>query len=154
MKRPWPFALAVTALLLALGAPFLNLKLGTPDDRVLPPSADTREASDGSAPTSRRKRRSPCRSSPPESARPTTHATEIDDVRDRPVEGDGVARVDALTGSYIKRPARCSTPNLLSTRFAGETGTWLSVVPGGRTRSASKARSWCTTCATSTRRSR
>ena len=42
MKRPVPFALGVTLLLLALGAPFLNLKLGVPDDRVLPPSAFTR----------------------------------------------------------------------------------------------------------------
>ncbi len=46
MKRPWPFALGVTALLLALGTPFLSLKLGVPDDRVLPPSAFTRDASD------------------------------------------------------------------------------------------------------------
>ena len=37
MRRPLPVATAVIALLLLLGAPFLGIRLGTPDDRVLAP---------------------------------------------------------------------------------------------------------------------
>ncbi len=42
MRRPIPVATAVIALLLVLGAPFLDLRLTQPDDRVLPPGADGR----------------------------------------------------------------------------------------------------------------
>ena len=129
MRRPWPIALGVTLLLLALGAPFLGLKLGVPDDRVLPPSASTRAASDeirrnfssqeafavqvvadGIGPAQSR------------SAEIPQYALALSKV-------DGVARVDALTGSYAKG-AQIAPPNVLSARFAGSTGTWLSVVPG------------------------
>jgi putative drug exporter of the RND superfamily len=43
MRRPVPIGLAVTAFLLVLGAPFLSLKLGMPDERVLPASAVPRQ---------------------------------------------------------------------------------------------------------------
>ena len=46
MRRPLPIATAVIALLLLLGAPFLGIRLGTPDDRVLAPGADVRETHD------------------------------------------------------------------------------------------------------------
>ena len=46
MRRPLPVATAVIALLLVLGAPFLGIRLGTPDDRVLAPGADVRETHD------------------------------------------------------------------------------------------------------------
>ena len=41
---------------------------------------------------------------------------------------DGVARVDALTGSYVDG-VEVAAPGALSVRFADEAGTWLSVVP-------------------------
>ena len=44
MRRPLPIALAAIALLLFLGAPFLGLKLGLPDDRVLSESSEVRVA--------------------------------------------------------------------------------------------------------------
>jgi RND superfamily putative drug exporter len=47
MSRAIPVGLAIIALLLVLGAPFLGLKLGYPDDRVLPKSAQAREVGDG-----------------------------------------------------------------------------------------------------------
>ena len=46
MRRPIPIAVAVVALLLVLGAPFLNVKLGIPDDRMLPDSASARQVGD------------------------------------------------------------------------------------------------------------
>jgi RND superfamily putative drug exporter len=59
MRRPVPLGLAVTALLVALGLPFLGVRFGLPDDRVLPTSASAHQvgavirsqfAQDGDAP--------------------------------------------------------------------------------------------------------
>ena len=46
MRRSIPIALAIIALLLALGAPFLGIRWGFPDDRVLPASASARQVGD------------------------------------------------------------------------------------------------------------
>ena len=46
MRRALPIGLAVVALLLVLGAPFLGVKFGSPDDRVLPSSAPVRQVGD------------------------------------------------------------------------------------------------------------
>jgi len=46
MRRAAPVAVAVIALLLVLGAPFLGAKWGYPDDRVLPDSAPTHQLGD------------------------------------------------------------------------------------------------------------
>ncbi len=46
MRRPIPVALGVVAVLLLLGAPFLRVQFGTPDDRVLPESAPSRGVSE------------------------------------------------------------------------------------------------------------
>jgi putative drug exporter of the RND superfamily len=46
MRRSIPIGLAIVALLLALGAPFLGAKWGFPDDRVLPESASARAVGD------------------------------------------------------------------------------------------------------------
>ena len=43
MRRPWAFGLAVVAVLLLLGAPFLSVRFGLPDDRVLPASASSHQ---------------------------------------------------------------------------------------------------------------
>lgn len=46
MRRAVPVGVAVIALLLLLGAPFLGIKWGFPDDRVLPSSASARQVGD------------------------------------------------------------------------------------------------------------
>ncbi|BBX31207.1 integral membrane protein [Mycolicibacterium mageritense DSM 44476 = CIP 104973] len=46
MRRAVPVGLAVIALLLMLGTPFLGIKWGFPDDRVLPSSASARQVGD------------------------------------------------------------------------------------------------------------
>ncbi|WP_375002448.1 MMPL family transporter [Aeromicrobium sp. CTD01-1L150] len=46
MRRPIPIATVVTAFLLLLGAPFLNLNLGEVDERTMPESAHSRQVSD------------------------------------------------------------------------------------------------------------
>ena len=45
MRHPVPVAIGVVAVLLLLGSPFLRVQFGTPDDRVLPESAPSREVS-------------------------------------------------------------------------------------------------------------
>ena len=46
MRQAIPMGLVIIALLLALGAPFLGIKWGYPDDRVLPASSTARAVSD------------------------------------------------------------------------------------------------------------
>jgi RND superfamily putative drug exporter len=46
MRRSIPIGLAIIALLLLLGTPFLGIKWGFPDDRVLPASASARQIGD------------------------------------------------------------------------------------------------------------
>ena len=46
MRHAIPIGLAIVALLLVLGAPFLGAKWGFPDDRVLPQSASARQIGD------------------------------------------------------------------------------------------------------------
>ncbi len=46
MRRWLPIGLAVVALLVLLGLPFIRVKWGFPDDRVLPPSASSRQVGD------------------------------------------------------------------------------------------------------------
>ena len=46
MRRPWVFGLSVLAILLVLGLPFLSVRFGLPDDRVLPPSATAHQVGD------------------------------------------------------------------------------------------------------------
>ena len=46
MRRALPLGLAVVVLLLVLGAPFLGVKWGFPDDRVLPQSASAHQVGD------------------------------------------------------------------------------------------------------------
>ena len=45
-RRPWPFAIAATAVLLALAAPALGMRLGFPDAGNDPPETMTRQAYD------------------------------------------------------------------------------------------------------------
>ena len=46
MRRAIPIGVAIVALLLVLGAPFLGVKWGFPDDRVLPQSLSARQVGD------------------------------------------------------------------------------------------------------------
>ncbi|MGV1088166.1 MAG: MMPL family transporter [Mycobacterium sp.] len=46
MRRAIPVGLVIVALLLLLGSPFLRIKFGNPDDRVLPPSASAHQVGD------------------------------------------------------------------------------------------------------------
>jgi RND superfamily putative drug exporter len=128
MRRPIPVATTVIVVLLLLGAPFLGIRLGLPDDRVLGTGADVREAHQilrdeftaGEAAT--------IQVVVPALADPAAAEGDIAEYAAELSTVDGVARVDALTGSYLDGAA-VAGPNAASLRFANEGGTWLSVVP-------------------------
>jgi RND superfamily putative drug exporter len=131
MRRPIAIAGAVIALLLVLGAPFLGVHFGLPDDRVLPSSATSREVQTHIRTDFASEEASALSVVAPDAGPPG-------DARQQQVDGyaialstiTGVARVDAETGSYIAG-ALVAPPGPASARFTGGTtnGTWLSVVP-------------------------
>src|ERR687891_436314 len=129
MRRPWPIAIGVVAVLLVIGAPFLGARFGLPDDRVLPESSTSRQVQDqirehftsleasalsvvaiGAGPAGAE-----------QDAAVDRYAASLSSI-------DGVARVDASTGSY-QDGDRVFEPTAASARFVGDEGTWLSVVP-------------------------
>ena len=106
MRRPIPVALGVVAVLLLLGAPFLRVQFGTPDDRVLPESAPSREVS--------------------ETLRSEFEGNESESfpVVVQGIEGDVEAELSSLAAqvSTLDGVARVDTN-------AGDGSGWLSVVP-------------------------
>jgi putative drug exporter of the RND superfamily len=129
MRRPWPVSIAVVGLLLLLGTPFLGARFGLPDDRVLPESASSRQVQDQIRANFSTQEASALSIVSVEAG--PAGAIRDDDV-DRYAVAlssiDNVARVDASTGSY-QGGRRVFPPTDASARFAGEDGTWLSVVP-------------------------
>jgi RND superfamily putative drug exporter len=128
MRRPWPIALGVVALLLVLGAPFTGMRLGLPDDRVLPKDAPSRQVSE----VLRRDYASREAAAAPVVAQgvgdPKTRTNDITAYATTLSNVPGVARVDALTGSFAGgRLVFPATP--VSQRFYAPDATYLSVIP-------------------------
>jgi RND superfamily putative drug exporter len=117
----------VTVALLLLGAPFLGVQFAQPDDRVLPEGNPAREVSE--------------RLREDFSSRETNAFAVVTAGEDPVADGDvaaaaatlsgvdGVARVDARTGSYVDGTL-VFPAGAVSERFEGDAGTWFSVVPG------------------------
>ncbi|HEX2047795.1 MAG TPA: MMPL family transporter [Acidimicrobiales bacterium] len=125
MRRPVPVAAAVILLLVFLGAPFFRIAFGLPDDRVLPATATSRQVQDA------------IRTNFTSNEASALSVVAVDALIDpAAVDGyaadlsraPGAARVDAATGSYIGGQ-QVAPPNDASARFAGDRGTWFSVVP-------------------------
>ncbi|WP_242454580.1 MMPL family transporter [Bailinhaonella thermotolerans] len=120
MRRPVMYGGAALAVLLLLGAPFLGVRFGLPDDRALPASAPVRQVYDV--------------------VRAGFQAEEADAIQVVSARGQGAAagpyaaalsripgvlRVDSAAGQY----AGGARVGPADGRFAGGSGTWLSVVP-------------------------
>jgi len=129
MRRPWPIAISVVAVLVLLGTPFLGAEFGLPDDRVLPETVSSRQVQDVIR----------TEFSSREASAVSVVAVEAGPAgaeRDELVDGyaaelsalEGAARVDASTGSYLDGE-NVAPPSAASARFSGADGTWLSVVP-------------------------
>ncbi|HZQ27655.1 MAG TPA: MMPL family transporter [Acidimicrobiales bacterium] len=127
MRRPLPIATSVAAILLILGAPFLHVRFGLPDDRVLPPSVPGRQVSDQIR-TNFSSNEANALSVVALGVDPAARAADIDAYAKRLSNLPGVARVDAASGSYLSG-ARVLGPSPISARFVSPAGTFLSVVP-------------------------
>lgn len=126
MRRPLPIALGVTAILLVLGSPFLGVKFGLPDDRTLPPDSEVRAVQTAIRTEFASNEAGSLSVVIPDAAAVdeaalSAYATDLSNVT-------GVARVDALTGSFIGG-LQVAPPTPISQRFAGDNAAWLSVVP-------------------------
>src|ERR1051325_7660176 len=125
MKGSVGIGTAVVVVLLVLGSPFLHIKFGLPDDRVLPKSAVGRTVQDQiRAGFSSQEASAVAVVAPDAAIDPPTLDTYAARLSSLP----GAARVDALTGSFFRgQKVFGATP--ASARFSAPKGTWLSVVP-------------------------
>src|SRR4051812_28770609 len=132
MRRPVITGGSVIVLLLFLGAPFLNIRFGLPDDRVLPASATSRMVQDDI--------RSNFNSN--EASALAVVGTGIGDAAARGADIDGyaarlsrlrgVARVDAVTGIYARGqrlPVPANAAQQLTARLASPDGVMIDVIP-------------------------
>jgi putative drug exporter of the RND superfamily len=129
MKRPIPVATAAILLLLALGAPFLHINFGLPDDRVLPESAGVRQVADEIR-NHYDSNEAGAISVVLPASRTDVDAPAIDTFAREVSSIDGVSRVDGPTGTYVDG-VQVVADSPLAARFEGNGvgGTWLAVVP-------------------------
>ena len=128
MRRPVPIATVSTLVLLLLGVPFLGVELGFPDDRVLPPGAETREVSEILRTEFDSREQSALSVVVPDVDARGVDADDISSYAQQLSTLDGVARVDAAVGSFIggvRLPVELPFAAALAT---GDT-TYLQVVP-------------------------
>jgi putative drug exporter of the RND superfamily len=134
MRRPVRSAVAVIVVLLVLGAPFLGVKFGYPDDRVLPEGAVTRRSADVIRAEFASQEQAGVGVAAPglaaDDPRLAEYAAALSKV-------PGAARVDTALGSFVNGdvavPAAAAPP--IFARFRPRPaqpavgGTWLNVVP-------------------------
>ncbi|MDQ3896680.1 MAG: MMPL family transporter, partial [Actinomycetota bacterium] len=128
MRRPAPVAAAIILVLAVLGAPFLRIAFGLPDDRVLPASATSRQVQDAIRTGFSSNEAAALSVVAADAPLTDGRAAQISRYAAELSLAPGAARVDAPTGSYVAGQ-QVAPPNEASARFAGESGTWLSVVP-------------------------
>ncbi len=120
MRRPLLLGGAALAVLLLLGSPFLGVRFGLPDDRVLPTSAPVRQMYDQIRVGFAQEEADAIQVVAPEAdaAAAGPYAARLSRL-------DGVVRVDSAAGSFVDG---APVPVPAGTRFAGGAGTWLSVI--------------------------
>jgi RND superfamily putative drug exporter len=129
MRRPIPIATAVIALLVFVGAPFLNISLGFPDDRVLQPGSEARTVGDAlRAGFDTSESGALTVIADGVDAADPANATALGDYATTLSRLDGVARVDAAAGIYLDG-AQIAPATPLSQRLVAADATYLSVVP-------------------------
>jgi RND superfamily putative drug exporter len=143
MKRPIPITVGIVALLLVLGAPTAGMKLGFPDDRVLPPGKSARDAQDVLREEFSAAEAGAAAVVVSDAGSPEARAAAVDEYAAALALVEGVTRVDAETGIYCGSAgtlggADCEPGTLvvpaeaspdLTARFAQPDATYLSVVP-------------------------
>ncbi|XUL85505.1 MMPL family transporter [Streptomyces galilaeus] len=125
MRRPVPVATVAIAFLLLLGAPFLGVRVGMPDERSMPASSEARQVA-----TIIRTEFDSAEQNAAQVVLPDV--TQTDKNLPRYAAGlsklPGVARVDGPTGSYV-RGTLAVARTAAHGRFAMAGSSYLSVVP-------------------------
>ena len=125
--RPWPLILVMVPLLLVTAVPFLGVEWGEADDRALRADDPVRQVSDvlrADFATPEANAFPVVAVSPDIASDPAAmadYATALSLL-------DGVARVDAATGSYADGRA-IAAPDDRSAGFVSDDATWFNVVP-------------------------
>lgn len=125
MRKPIPIGLAVTALLLILGAPFLGVQLGFPDERSLPESMPSRQVTEIVHADFSESDQNPLVAVLPESA---YSAAGLDAIARQLSDLAHVRRVDTATGSYAQG-GLLAGPTVANARFRADRAVYLSIVP-------------------------
>ncbi|MFB4317171.1 MMPL family transporter [Actinomadura sp. 21ATH] len=129
VRRPLLLGGAALGLVLLMGAPFLGVRFGLPDDRVLRSDAPVRQMYDQVR-----------ASFPVEEADALTIVAPAATAADTPATAgyaarlsrvEGIVRVDSAAGSYTAG-RRVPAPAGTARTGASGTGTWLSAVPSSR----------------------
>ncbi|CAN5178388.1 MMPL family transporter [soil metagenome] len=128
MRRPIPIATVSALFLVTLGLPFLGVELGFPDDRVLPPGAQTRAVADVLREEFSSSEQSALSVVVPDVDATGADADVIAAYASTLSATSGVARVDSATGSYIGG-TRLPIELPFAASLATETSTYLSVIP-------------------------
>jgi RND superfamily putative drug exporter len=126
MRRPLPIAAGGIVILLFLGAPFLGVEVGLPDDRVLPPGAAGRLVSDDIR-ASFAGNEAFALSVLADGVDAGESRAELTAYAETLSRMSGIARVDSATGSYVGGKLLFES-DLLSERFSADDATFLSVV--------------------------
>ena len=128
MRRPVPVATVVVVFLVLLGAPFLRASFGNPDDRVLPISASSRQASEIL--------RTEFSGNAAESFGVVADGVGADRIDDIATAAstlsalEGIDRVESAAGTFVDGQLATSSPsdaNYLASK--GSPISWMSVVP-------------------------
>ncbi len=137
MRRPVVVIVGVCVVLAVLAAPFVHIKLGYLDDRVLSPSDQVRKVDDSLRTDFGQGQTDALQVVAPNTGRttPTQQAAYAASLSTLP----GVQRVDSASGVYF-RGVRLPAPPAYAAQFRGGRGMWYSVIPSGDALSASGAR--------------
>ena len=128
MRRPLPLATIVVVFLLLLGAPFLRVEFGRPDDRVLPEEASSHQVSQVLREEFPVNATTNLNIVAPDAGDPSTITNEIAEYSARVSRLEGVYAVQGAAGAFVDG-RRVALPGPGSERYASDGGTWLTVVP-------------------------
>jgi len=128
MRRPIPVAVAVIAILLLLGAPALGLKLRLPDEQILPKDAQAAQVATAVRTEFTSREQDAVQVVAEGIGAPASRGGDITAYAQRLSGLANVARVDALTGTFV-RGQQAAPAGPASQRFATEDSTFLTVIP-------------------------
>jgi RND superfamily putative drug exporter len=123
MRHPFVFAGSVIAVLLVLGSSFWHVNFGLPDDRLLPAHYESHLVQQAIRDDFTDRGKGEVDVLVP-GIDPATQRAAVADYATRLSKVDGVARVDAMTGTY-QEGRRVMPPSPMSARLATEDATFL-----------------------------